>query len=282
MHLIFDLKGATRNRTAKPSEQGQPGTVYKDNDFTNQKISFDVGGSLAEPLKLQLTKDIKLLETLKIIDYSVLCGIHFFGREDSGDVKVEPKPRATTRDFMVAPLSFQQEQRAAQFQASLAKLVNHVQDMSPKDLLRMTEEEFEIAGGSDGKGFYGLLHGTGHEVARMDPPSPGPDTKSRRHDFKPSESKMNLEIAQASIFASDRGGLPAVIGPTGEQGLIFLGIIDTLIEFGSKKKMESFYKAQILRVDKKAFSVVEPEYYADRLRTFVHSKITGLPEKPVA
>lgn len=274
MHLTFDLKGATRNRTVKPSEQGQPGTVYKDNDFTNQKISFDVG-SLAEPLKLQLTKDIKLLETLKIIDYSVLCGIHFFGRENSGDVKSD-KPRGPRDEFMTTPVTGQQEARAAQFHASLSKLVNHVQDMTPKELLKMSEEDFELAAGHDGKGFYGLLHGTGYDISKMDPPSPASEAKSpRRYDFKTAESKMNIEVAEPSIFASDRGGLPAVIAPTGEQGLIFLGIIDTLIEFGSKKKMESFYKAQILRVDKKAFSVVEPEYYADRLRTFVNSKITG-------
>jgi 1-phosphatidylinositol-4-phosphate 5-kinase len=283
MHLIFDLKGATRNRTVKPSEQGQPGTVYKDNDFTNQKISFDVG-SLSDALKLQLTKDTKLLETLKIIDYSVLCGIHFFGRESPSDGRgsgEKARPRESTQGQLTAPGTANKEQRAAQFQSSLAKLVNHVQDMTPKDLLKMSEEEFEVAAGHDGKGFYGLLHGTGYDGAsKIDPPSPAVESKSpRRYDFKPLESKMNVEVAEPSIFASDRGGLPAVIGPTGEQGLIFIGIIDTLIEFGSKKKMESFYKAQILRVDKKAFSVVEPEYYADRLRTFVNAKITDGQKK---
>jgi len=275
MHLTFDLKGATRNRTAKPSEQGKPGTVYKDNDFTNQKISFDVG-TLAEPLKLQLTKDIKLLETLKIIDYSVLCGIHFFGRENSDEVKIE-KPRPARDAILATPVAGHQEQRAATFQASLSKIVHLVQDMTPKELLNMSEDDFEQAAGLDGKGFYGLLHGTGYDGgAKLDAPaSPVMDSKNpRRHEFKAGEAKL-LDIAEPSIFACDRGGMPATIAPTGEQGLVFMGIIDTLIEFGSKKKMESFYKAQILRVDKKAFSVVEPEYYADRLRTFVNSKITG-------
>jgi len=175
---------------------------------------------------------------------------------------------------MAAPVSGQHEQRAAQFQSSLAKLVNHVQDMTPKELLRMSEEEFELAAGNDGKGFFGLLHGSGYDAStKYDPPSP--EAKSpRRYDFKTAGEKM-IDVAEPSIFACDRGGLPAVISPKGEQGLLFLGIIDTLIEFGSKKKMESFYKETILRVDKKAFSVVEPEYYADRLRTFVNSKITG-------
>lgn len=268
MHLTFDLKGATRNRTVKPSEQGKPGTVYKDNDFTNQKISFDVGAK-ADQLKLQLAKDIKLLETLKIIDYSVLCGIHFFGRENSGDVKsahVKSQP---------ADCAVPQEQRAAQFQASLAKITSLVQGLTPKELLQLNEEDFEAAAGCDGKGLYGLLHGTGFEATKTDPGTPS--ATKRRQDFKPGEPRV--EIAEPSIFACDRGGLPAVIAPTGEQGIIFLGIIDTLIEFGSKKKMESFYKAQILRVDKKAFSVVEPEYYAERLRTFMSSKITGGTEE---
>jgi len=222
-----------------------------------------------------------LLATLKIIDYSVLCGIHFFGRENTSEVKTDTKS-PMQRDFMSVPASGQQEQRAAQFQTSLAKLVTHVQDMTPKELLRMSEEEFELAAGNDGKGFFGLLHGTGYDAARYEPPSP--EAKSpRRYDFKTAGEKM-IDIAEPSIFACDRGGLPAVIAPTGEQGLLFLGIIDTLIEFGSKKKMESFYKAQILRVDKKAFSVVEPEYYADRLRTFVNSKIIGASptDKPAA
>merc|ERR1719189_2881955 len=77
MNRMYDLKGSTRHREVKPHEKGKDGTVFKDNDFVEQNMCIHVGPKVAKLLKAQLERDAKLLKSHKIIDYSVLLGVHY-------------------------------------------------------------------------------------------------------------------------------------------------------------------------------------------------------------
>ncbi|XP_062843514.1 phosphatidylinositol 5-phosphate 4-kinase type-2 alpha isoform X3 [Trichomycterus rosablanca] len=76
VHKKYDLKGSTVSREATDKEKTKELPTYKDNDFINdgQKIYID-----EENKKMFLEKlksDVEFLAQLKLMDYSLLVGIH--------------------------------------------------------------------------------------------------------------------------------------------------------------------------------------------------------------
>jgi len=77
MHLKFDLKGSTYKRKASKHERSKKSPTYKDLDFDNMLPE----GVLLEPetynaLINTMRRDCRVLESFKIMDYSLLVGIH--------------------------------------------------------------------------------------------------------------------------------------------------------------------------------------------------------------
>jgi len=77
MHLKFDLKGSTYKRKASRHERSKRSPTYKDLDF----MEMLPDGILLEPdtytaLISTMRRDCRVLESFKIMDYSLLLGIH--------------------------------------------------------------------------------------------------------------------------------------------------------------------------------------------------------------
>ncbi|XP_066538902.1 phosphatidylinositol 4-phosphate 5-kinase type-1 alpha isoform X2 [Hoplias malabaricus] len=77
MHLKFDLKGSTYKRRASPKEREKGVPTYKDLDFMQDMPE----GIQLEPdnynaLSKTIQRDCLLLQSFKIMDYSLLVGIH--------------------------------------------------------------------------------------------------------------------------------------------------------------------------------------------------------------
>jgi len=77
MHLKFDLKGSTYKRKASKHERNKKSPTYKDLDF----LDLLPEGLLMEPetytaLISTMKRDCRVLESFKIMDYSLLVGIH--------------------------------------------------------------------------------------------------------------------------------------------------------------------------------------------------------------
>jgi len=77
MHLKFDLKGSTYKRKASKHEKDKKSPTYKDLDF----MELLPDGLLLEPetytaLISTMRRDCRVLESFKIMDYSLLVGIH--------------------------------------------------------------------------------------------------------------------------------------------------------------------------------------------------------------
>jgi len=77
MHLKFDLKGSTYKRKASKHERSKASPTYKDLDF----LDLLPDGVLLEPetytaLISTMRRDCRVLESFKIMDYSLLVGIH--------------------------------------------------------------------------------------------------------------------------------------------------------------------------------------------------------------
>merc|ERR1719209_520828 len=77
MHLKFDLKGSTYKRKASKREKEKKSPTFKDLDF----LELLPEGLMLEPetytaLMTTMRRDCRVLESFKIMDYSLLLGIH--------------------------------------------------------------------------------------------------------------------------------------------------------------------------------------------------------------
>ncbi|XP_061588024.1 phosphatidylinositol 4-phosphate 5-kinase type-1 gamma-like isoform X2 [Cololabis saira] len=77
MHLKFDLKGSTYKRRASKKEREKSKPTFKDLDFLSDVpegliLDQDTHGALVKTLQ----RDCLVLESFKIMDYSLLLGVH--------------------------------------------------------------------------------------------------------------------------------------------------------------------------------------------------------------
>uniref|UniRef100_A0ACB8FVA2 Phosphatidylinositol 5-phosphate 4-kinase type-2 alpha n=1 Tax=Sphaerodactylus townsendi TaxID=933632 RepID=A0ACB8FVA2_9SAUR len=85
----YDLKGSTVAREASDKEKAKELPTFKDNDFINdgQKIHID---EVNKKMFLEkLKKDVEFLAQLKLMDYSLLVGIHDVERAEQEEVECE-------------------------------------------------------------------------------------------------------------------------------------------------------------------------------------------------
>ncbi|XP_026316277.1 phosphatidylinositol 4-phosphate 5-kinase type-1 alpha-like isoform X3 [Hyposmocoma kahamanoa] len=77
LHQKYDLKGSTYKRKANKSERQKSSPTYKDLDFMEHHtegifLEADTYGALIKTMQ----RDCRVLESFKIMDYSLLVGIH--------------------------------------------------------------------------------------------------------------------------------------------------------------------------------------------------------------
>lgn len=77
MHFTYDLKGSTYKRRASRKEREKSNPTFKDLDFLqdmHEGLYFDT--ETYNALMKTLQRDCRVLESFKIMDYSLLLGIH--------------------------------------------------------------------------------------------------------------------------------------------------------------------------------------------------------------
>ncbi|XP_042006913.1 phosphatidylinositol 4-phosphate 5-kinase 6-like [Salvia splendens] len=83
IHRRFDLKGSSHGRlTDKPESEIEPTTTLKDLDLN---FIFHLQNSWFRDLCRQVDKDCDLLEQERIMDYSLLVGVHFRDMSNAGE-----------------------------------------------------------------------------------------------------------------------------------------------------------------------------------------------------
>ncbi|XP_077460663.1 phosphatidylinositol 5-phosphate 4-kinase type-2 beta-like [Stigmatopora argus] len=89
VHRKYDLKGSTVSREASDKEKAKELPTFKDNDFLNEGHKLEIGDDNKKYFLEKLKHDVEFLATLKIMDYSLLVGIHDVDRAEQEETDAE-------------------------------------------------------------------------------------------------------------------------------------------------------------------------------------------------
>ncbi|KAF4107953.1 phosphatidylinositol-4-phosphate 5-kinase, type I, beta a [Onychostoma macrolepis] len=84
MHYKYDLKGSTYKRRASRKERTKSSPTFKDLDFQEMHEGLYFDADTYNALMKTLQRDCRVLESFKIMDYSLLLGIHVLDRKLRG------------------------------------------------------------------------------------------------------------------------------------------------------------------------------------------------------
>ncbi|XP_072238460.1 phosphatidylinositol 5-phosphate 4-kinase type-2 gamma-like isoform X1 [Leuresthes tenuis] len=89
VHRKYDLKGSLPSREASFKERVKELPTYKDADFINNMQKVYVGEEEKEKMMDKLNRDIEFLVRMRIMDYSLLLGIHDVERAEREEEEEE-------------------------------------------------------------------------------------------------------------------------------------------------------------------------------------------------
>jgi 1-phosphatidylinositol-5-phosphate 4-kinase len=121
MHVKFDLKGSTVDRAASEKEKAKQSPTYKDNDFIQMDKKIYIGDEAKATFMSTLEADVKLLQELNLMDYSLLIGIHdctapmVDSEDDYTDDEIDNSGDELREDSPTTPVSGEETQ--PQFEA---------------------------------------------------------------------------------------------------------------------------------------------------------------------
>uniref|UniRef100_A0A0K8TLL4 Putative phosphatidylinositol-4-phosphate 5-kinase n=1 Tax=Tabanus bromius TaxID=304241 RepID=A0A0K8TLL4_TABBR len=206
MHLKYDLKGSTYKRKASKIERGKSSPTYKDLDFMEHHpngifLEADTYNALIKTIQ----RDCTVLESFKIMDYSLLVGVHNLDlafKEKQEEKKGRARsPRQDESDLSDAPESeqFTNNEREREESNRGATALNRSRSINRQRL---------------------VAHSTAME--------------SIQAESEPIDEEEDVPP----------GGIPAR-SEKGERLLLFIGIIDILQSYRLKKKLEHTFKSMI-------------------------------------
>ncbi|CEG46194.1 Phosphatidylinositol-4-phosphate-5-kinase (PIPK-C) [Plasmopara halstedii] len=293
IHARFDLKGSRvgRHATLKEHQRGSAG-VLKDNDLLEKGFHLQMGVARRTIFLVQLRKDVEFLKQMKIMDYSLLIGVHDSGCELSNDLYMG----ATWSDSSGSVMSDQgsnsmsSPSSPARSDPGLTIAVSSIQTrlaLSPpstptfgdgyKGLDLDSDNDSETS--SDG-GFglsFGNAFGDFASPANRSPFGSLPSTpRGSVSTMTPLSPRLLDTTAYAeyseSVFCKDEGGMYGRDRHGRKNGFVyFLGIIDILQQYNTRKIAEAFIKG--LRHNRKQISSVNPDFYGDRFIEFMEKHV---------
>ncbi|KAM9408701.1 phosphatidylinositol 5-phosphate 4-kinase type-2 gamma-like [Pholidichthys leucotaenia] len=98
VHRKYDLKGSLVSREASFKEKVKELPTYKDVDFRNNMQKVYVSDEEKEKVMDKLNRDIEFLVRMRIMDYSLLLGIHDVERAEEEEVVLAPPSEEEEED----------------------------------------------------------------------------------------------------------------------------------------------------------------------------------------
>ncbi|CAK7210218.1 Phosphatidylinositol-4-phosphate 5-kinase [Sporothrix bragantina] len=239
IHQTFDLKGSTIGRDYPEELLAQnPRATLKDLNWLRRHQHLELGIIKKKLFLEQLHKDVKLLQRLQIMDYSLLVGTHDLRRGNDENLRgkilqvFEPRDNNQNAD---GP-------GGAGQQSVLMRTPSKLEHQRKTRELR--------------------------QMLKSERPIPIGQSSNKMPD--------ELDDNKQSIFYKDDGGFQATHQDnTPAEEVYYLGVIDCLTHYGIVKKIEHFWKG--LSNDGNQISALPPQQYGDRFLKFM-SGITMSPE----
>ncbi|GKT64057.1 phosphatidylinositol-4-phosphate 5-kinase its3 [Colletotrichum tofieldiae] len=230
IHTTFDLKGSTIGRDYREDDLDKnPRATLKDLNWMRRQRHLELGIQKKKLFLEQLQKDVVLMKKLKIMDYSLLIGIHDLQRGNEENL------------------------RGKTLQVFSPGGDNTQEDGEPPSVLLRTPSKLENA--RKARELRNMI--------RHERPVPMGQTATQMPD-----ELDEGHTRSGYIFNQDDGGFQATHednSPADE--IYYLGVIDCLTHYGMIKKIEHFWKG--LTSDKTKISALPPEQYGDRFYNFV-------------
>ncbi|CAN6476948.1 unnamed protein product [Victoria cruziana] len=236
IHRRFDLKGSSQGRSTDKIEIDE-NTTLKDLDLNYQ---FFLEPSWRQVLLKQIEVDCKFLETQRIMDYSLLLGVHFRAPQH-----LQP---FMTEQQAAAPGGSRIRAEAAEYEDEISSY--------PQGLVLVARGPHQngVVVGSHIRGSRLRASAAGDE--EVDLLLPG----TARLQI---QLGVNMPARAEHISVQERGDL---FHETYDV-VLYLGIIDILQEYNMKKKIEHACKS--FQFDSISISAVDPTFYADRFLKFI-------------
>ncbi|KAJ7946634.1 Phosphatidylinositol-4-phosphate 5-kinase family protein [Quillaja saponaria] len=241
IHRRYDLKGSSHGRYTDKDKNNE-NTTLKDLDL---KYEFHMDKLLREYLFKQISLDCMFLESLQIIDYSLLLGLHFRAPEH-------------LKSFLEPPGSTHHLDSLSAGEGEL---------LIPRSLVLVTHEPSYVntTPGPHIRGSTLRAYSVGDKEVDL---------------LLPGTARLRVQLGVNMPAQANHKLLPDDVDAEVElfevyDVVLYMGIIDILQEYNVKKKIEHAYKS--LKFNPDTVSVVEPKKYAKRFINFLE-KI--FPETP--
>ncbi|ORY60799.1 uncharacterized protein BCR38DRAFT_46840 [Pseudomassariella vexata] len=230
IHQTFDLKGSTVGRDYSEEDlEKNPRATLKDLNWLRRKRHLELGIQKKKAFMEQLQRDVKLMQKLKIMDYSLLVGIH----------DVQKGNEENLRDKTLQVFNPGGDGPDGE-------------DFDPHSVLMRTPSKLESARKAREL----------RQMIKSERPIPMAQTSSRMPEV------LEEGHVRGGLFWNEDGGLRATHEDnTPGQELYYLGVIDCLTHYGVIKKLEHFWKG--LSSDKTQISALPPQEYGDRFLEFM-------------
>ncbi|KAL6603376.1 hypothetical protein ACP70R_043737 [Stipagrostis hirtigluma subsp. patula] len=240
IHRRFDLKGSSLGRSTNKIKIDE-NTTLKDLDLN---YSFYVDPSWRETLLKQIEIDSKFLKNHRIMDYSLLLGVHYRAPQN---LRTQASFHQRTVPDRLVVLS--EEGNA---------------DALEDDTFNYSEGLVLVQRPSDQKGVV-----------------IGPHIRGARLRSSASFEEVDLLLPGTARLQIQLGvNMPARAEQITKEDnsesfcqvydvVLYLGIIDILQEYSMRKKIEHAYKS--IQYDSFSVSVVEPNFYSERFLKFIRT-----------
>ncbi|CAH1251464.1 PIP5K1A [Branchiostoma lanceolatum] len=285
MHLRYDLKGSTYKRKASRAERQKPNPCFKDLDFMEdhtEGILLDSDNYTA--MMKTIARDCRVLESFKIMDYSLLLGIHNLDQAER-EKAATPMVGSAASPSGESEGASVSEDRGQESESTGAISSNQILDPSTEQYRGVQDapngdwryyydssdgESWGDSSDDEGRGkmdrqkslYRHKLTHTAMESIQGEYKAPPVEPADYHHL---TENTSQLEVFWSLQDDSIWGGIPAK-NVKGDRLLLFLGIIDILQCYKLKKKLEHRFKAFVHDGD--TVSVCRPAFYASRFQNF--------------
>ncbi|KAI1339885.1 SAICAR synthase-like protein [Xylariaceae sp. FL0016] len=230
IHTTFDLKGSTVGRDYKEEDlEKNPRATLKDLNWLRRKRHLELGLQKKQLFLQQLRNDVALMQKLKIMDYSLLIGIHDLRKGNEENLRGK-----TLQVFNPGGDGPGDE------------------GFDPSSVLMRTPSKMESARKAREL----------RQMIKAERPVPMGQANEKMPD------ELSEGHSRGGLFYNDDGGLRATHedNTVGEE-VYYLGVIDCLTHYGMIKKIEHFWKG--LSSDRTQISALPPQEYGDRFIKFM-------------